>query len=61
MGIQPENQQYKKPQVPPATPEVKDGNFKKPGLDLGKKVSSATPGAQEESDSEPDNAGQDHE
>jgi len=41
MGNQQEGQQYKKPQVPPAMPEDKDDNFKKQGVDQGKKV---TPG-----------------
>ena len=64
MSIQPENQQYKKPLVPPTTPDAKDGDFRKTGFDPGKKVSPEVEDdekkpASDSSDS--DDAGQDHE
>jgi len=37
MGTQPENQQYKKSQVPPSI-EDRDNDFKKQGADRGKKA-----------------------
>ena len=61
MGIQSESQQYKKPQVTPAIPGVRDNDFKKQGLDQGKKVSSEIEDVEEESDSARDDADQDHE
>jgi len=38
MGNQPEQQQYKKPQVPPGVSEDKDNDFKKQGVDKGAKT-----------------------
>ena len=58
MGSQPGSQQYKKPQAPPVSPEAEDADFKKQGVDQGKKVWPAVKDDKEKKpDAEPDDAG----
>ena len=56
MGYQTENQQQRKPQVPPAAPEAKDDDFKKQGVDPGKKAWTTGKETEKKSDSSSDDA-----